>query len=173
MDADLEFMGEHAFTSDDFRKAMGRFATGICIVTAQPPGFGPIGLTVNSFASVSLEPALVLWCLGKASDTFDAFLKTDHFAVNILDATQEAYSRRFAARDDHKLEDGEFEVWETGAPILTETMAQFDCVVHDRLDGGDHIIFLGEVKRLAEHDRPPLVYSGGQYGHVVKDHPNE
>ena len=163
-------MGDHfgneigaGFSSRELRDALGCFATGITIVTAHMPGYKPIGLTVNSFASVSLEPPLVLWSLDRNSENVTPFLQADHFGVNVLEESQEHLSTRFATRGMHGFKDGEFQTWETGAPILPETLAQFDCRIVERFDGGDHVIFLGKVVRISSRPGNPLLYSRGGY----------
>lgn len=163
MDANINLEDSEDFSVRSFRDALGCFATGVVVVTTHPAGYKPIGLTVNSFASVSLEPPLVLWSLDRDSDTQGPFLASDHFAVNVLRADQEALSTRLSTRADHDLHDDEYVTWETGAPILTNTLAQFDCEVVDKLDGGDHVIFLGRVLRIASGEGEPLVFSRGQY----------
>ena len=166
MGSDFGKAVEEAFTSRQFRDALGCFATGITVVTAHPAGYKPIGLTVNSFASVSLDPALVLWSLDRNSENQAPYLQADHFGINILDETQQDISTRFATRGKHDFKPGEYEVWETGAPIIPQTLAQFDCRVKKRIDGGDHVIFLGEVVRIASRVGKPLIYSGGGYSRL-------
>lgn len=166
LDANINLDNAVGFTPRVLRDALGRFATGVAVVTTHPEGYNPMGLTVNSFASVSLDPPLVLWSLDRDSDTQGPFLASDHFAVNILRADQQDLSTRLATRGRHNLHDGEYVTWETGAPILTNTLAQFDCEVQDRLDGGDHLIFLGRVKRIASNEGAPLLFSQGAYGEL-------
>lgn len=166
MDANINLEDGVGITPRALRDALSRFATGVVVVTTHPAGYNPIGLTVNSFASVSLDPPLVLWSLGRDSDTGSPFLASDHFAVNILRADQESLSSRLSTRGNHNLHEGEYVTWETGAPILENTLAQFDCEIVDRLDGGDHVIFLGRVVRLASHAGEPLLFSQGKYGEL-------
>lgn len=163
MDANINIEEGSGFTARSFRDALGCFATGVVVVTTHPEGYTPIGLTVNSFASVSLDPPLVLWSLDRASEMQGPFLASDHFAVNVLRADQQPLSVRLSTRGSHVLQADEYVTWETGAPILTDTLAQFDCQVQERIDGGDHIIFLGRVKRIASSDGEPLLFSRGQY----------
>lgn len=148
----------------DFRAVLGRYATGVTVVTTRAPDGEPVGLTVNSFTSVSLEPPLVLFCLDLEAGSLPAFQTADGFAVNILRAGQEAVSNRFAdplaARFDR---DGVAD-WSTGSPILADAMAALDCTVHARHDGGDHVILVGRVQRLAVlSDDEPLIYWRGAY----------
>lgn len=164
LDANINLGDSMEFTPRALRDALGRFATGVVVVTTHPAGYNPIGLTVNSFASVSLDPPLVLWSLDRDSDTQGPFLASDHFAINILRADQKALSTRLSTRGNHNLHESEYVTWETGAPILLETLAQFDCEIQDRLDGGDHLIFLGRVRRIASNEGAPLLFSQGKYG---------
>ena len=123
---------EHPFDSTSFRKALSRFATGIAVVSVAADDNGPaIGLTINSFSSVSLEPPLVLWCLDKHSDTAQRFLRSPHFAVSLLKAEHGELSKKLAKPGKHEL-DVETEVWQTGAPILKDALAAFDCTVEHR-----------------------------------------
>lgn len=154
-----------AFSSQDFRAAMGRFATGICVVTCPATGArAPMAITVNSFASVSLDPPLVLWCLDKGSDRCAAFAEAEAYGVTVLADDQEALSVTFAERGG--IGDVPHEIWETGAPILTGGLAAFDTRVAQRIDAGDHLILVGHVVRLAasQTKTAPLLYFGGDYG---------
>ncbi|WP_029006746.1 flavin reductase family protein [Azospirillum halopraeferens] len=148
-----------------FRSALGTFATGIAVITAECPDGTPVGVTVNSFSSVSLDPPLVLFCLGRASRSFDLFVHGTAFAVNILAAEQQELSARFARRDDQDRWEGVgIERWETGAPILTGCLANLDCTREAVYDGGDHVILVGRVRRLASRDDGnPLLYVRGGY----------
>lgn len=151
-------------SSDQFRRVLGRFATGICVVTIPPADKAPaLGLTVNSFASVSLEPPLVLWCLDKLSDRYEPFAKADAFAVSILASGQDAVSNHFA--ENAEAGDHALATWQTGAPVLSDTLAGIDCTVSARHDAGDHIIVVGAVQRLEVlKEGAPLVYYKGRYG---------
>lgn len=171
LDANINLEDSVDFTTRSFRDALGCFATGVVVVTTHPKGLKPIGLTVNSFASVSLEPPLVLWSLDRESDTQGSFLASDRFAVNVLRADQEALSIRMSIQGEHDLRDDEYETWEyetweTGAPILTDTLAQFDCEVIQTIDGGDHVIFLGRVLRFVTGRGEPLLFSCGEYRNI-------
>ncbi|MEE9329401.1 MAG: flavin reductase family protein [Parvularculaceae bacterium] len=157
--------------ADAFRalkRAFSRYGTGVTIVSCQPPKKGkvegkPIAITVNSFTSVSLEPPLVLWCIEKRSGVFDAYMDADNYAVTVLRQDQQEVSARFARQDNHDFEKGEFETWITGAPILKQRMAAFDCKVIDRIEAGDHVILLGHVLKYDHRDGEPLLYVGGSY----------
>jgi flavin reductase (DIM6/NTAB) family NADH-FMN oxidoreductase RutF len=157
----------HAQESIDpqaFRIALGCFATGITIVTAVAPSGELLGVTANSFNSVSLDPPLVLFSLHRAAYSLGAFTDGGHFAVNILDEGQRELSMRFAKALGDKWSGVDYEFWETGAPILKGCLASFECRTRALYDGGDHVIFLGEVLRLrtGEGSRP-LLYFRGRY----------
>ena len=147
-----------------FRSALGCFATGITVVTAVAPSGELLGITANSFNSVSLDPPLVLFSLHRAAYSLGAFTEGGHFAVNILSEEQRELSARFATALADKWSGIEYECWETGAPILKTCLAAFECSTRALYDGGDHVIFLGEVLRLrCEMNGKPLLYYRGSY----------
>jgi flavin reductase (DIM6/NTAB) family NADH-FMN oxidoreductase RutF len=152
-----------SFDNLQFRNALGRFATGVCVITARPEGHAPFGVTVNSFSSLSLTPPLVLWSLQKNSDTMDAFRVAQQFCVNVLAQEQKALSGRFAKKGDHALRPDEFTTGETGLPVLKHCLASFECDVDARHDGGDHVILIGRVAAMtvASGGRPLVFYEGG------------
>jgi len=156
---------------NELRTALGSFVTGVTIVTAEAPDGQPVGLTVNSFNSVSLDPPLVSWCLARASTRSGAFADAAHFAVNVLAADQRALSVRFSeVRDDHF--DGlDVETGLGGVPLLAGCVARFQCEIVDRHAGGDHVLFIGRVVAFDRTDRPPLLYHRGEYG-VSRPHPD-
>jgi flavin reductase (DIM6/NTAB) family NADH-FMN oxidoreductase RutF len=147
-----------------FRNALGCFATGITVVTAVAPSGELLGVTANSFNSVSLDPPLVLFSLHRAAYSLGAFTDGGHFAVNILGEAQRELSMRFAKALGDKWTGVDYELWETGAPIIKGCLASFECRTRALYDGGDHVIFLGEVLRLrtGEGGRP-LLYFRGRY----------
>ncbi len=155
------------FDAAALRTALGRFATGVTIVTTRDRCGAPIGLTANSFNSVSLDPPLILWSLARKSVNLAIFEASDHFAVNILAADQRKLSDKFARPVDDRFDSVDWREGAGGAPVLEGTLASFECAAHRQLDGGDHVIFLGRVLRFrampAEHDKAPLVYYAGQY----------
>lgn len=152
------------FDLKDYRSALGSFATGVTIVTTLDSNGNGHGLTVNSFASVSLEPPLVLWCLGNKSDSFDIFSKCDAYAINILADSQGDLAMRFAGKGDQKLAPGEYAGLETGSPILADTIAAFDTQVVQRIEAGDHLILIGQTKGYQRNDGQGLAYFRGQFG---------
>ncbi len=152
--------------SRDFRDALGCFATGVTVVTA--PGAEPgsyIGVTANSFASVSLDPPLVLFSLGRHTRSLAAFQDSRHFAVNVLSSKQDALSHRFARTATDKWSGLAYELWEHDCPILPGCVASFECAVHATHDGGDHVIFLGRVVHMScDPEAEPLLFLQGRYG---------
>lgn len=164
-------MGETAMAIDQrhFRDVMGTFATGVTIITTVVDG-KPHGITANSFSSVSLDPPLVLFCLGKSSTNFDAFMATDNFAVNILSAGQDRLSTHFAMFEGDRFDGTAWIAWETGAPILDGVVSAADCVLEARHDAGDHVIIVGRALRAETvSDTPPLLYHRGRYAALAGD----
>lgn len=151
------------FDAKDFRRALGCFATGITVVTTVAEN-RPLGVTVNSFNSVSLDPPLVLFSLGRAGSALAAFQTARHFAVNVLCHDQQALSDRFASRAEAPWADVPYETWETGCPILPGVLSVFECELESTVDGGDHVIFLGRVRNIAcAPEGKPLLYFRGGY----------
>jgi len=151
-----------------FRDAMGCFATGVCLATSKAGDGSPVGLTVNSFTSVSLDPPLVLFCLDKAADCLDVFTTASGFAITVLAADQQELSVRFAGHPD-RWAGVATEIWESGAPVVTGGLAAMDCARHAVHDAGDHVILVGRVLRL--HSRPegaPLLYFRGGYAGLAR-----
>lgn len=155
-----------AHTPDELRRALGRFATGVTLITCRDADGAPVGLTANSFNALSLHPPLVLWSLRVESPSVEAFRRATHFAVNVLAADQVALSRRFARPQRDKFDEGDWADGLGGAPVLQGAIATFECRRRSQQVEGDHVLFIGEVERLTEHDRPPLVYQGGHYRHL-------
>jgi flavin reductase (DIM6/NTAB) family NADH-FMN oxidoreductase RutF len=152
------------FTARDFRDAVGWFATGVTVITARGGDGAFYGVTANSFASVSLDPPLVLWSLDKRSPSSAGFAAAGHFAVNILAQDQQGLSARFATTGPDKWRDIAHESWQTGAPILPGSLASLDCRVEAKHDGGDHVIYVGRVLRLeSRRHGQPLLFSRGSY----------
>jgi flavin reductase (DIM6/NTAB) family NADH-FMN oxidoreductase RutF len=151
----------------DFRAALGRFATGVAVATARSGDGQPVGMTINSFASVSLDPPLVLWSLARSSQYLDAFSEAGHYAVNVLREEQRDLSVRFSIPLADRWEGVDSDCWETGAPILRGCLATVECVTDAVHEGGDHIILVGRVIRLAsDHEGRPLLYYSGRYATI-------
>ncbi len=151
-----------------FRSALGSFTTGVTIVTTRDASGSDVGLTANSFNSVSLEPPMVLWSLGKSSTNLAAFLEAKHFAVHILASDQDKLSNIFAKSGIDRFAGLTLQRGEGGVPLLSDCTARFQCRTAFQYEGGDHVIFVGEVTRFDHSDRPPLVFHGGRYGLLVK-----
>ena len=146
-----------------FRSALGWFTTGVAVVTTRVPGGEAIGITVNSFSSVSLDPPLVLWCLDKKSDTLAAFEAASHFTVNVLREDHREISSRLSRKGDHSLAGLAVIERENGCPALLNALAHFECEIEARHDAGDHVIMIGRVLAFdcAEDGRPLLYHRGG------------
>lgn len=157
-----------SFDARTFRHALGAFATGIAVITTVTGKGQAIGVTVNSFSSVSLDPPLVQFCLGRTAMSLDAFSTAKTFAVNILAADQQDLSIRFSRRDQEERWDGvAFEQWESGAPILKGCLSNLECDREHVYDGGDHVIIIGRVRRLITNDSgSPLLYFRGGYAEL-------
>ncbi|HSN32116.1 MAG TPA: flavin reductase family protein [Ideonella sp.] len=154
-----------SFSSPDFRAALGMFATGVTIVTARDASGARIGLTANSFNSVSLDPPLVAWSLARAAASLQVFAEGSHYAINILAAEQKELALRFSRREADRFacvacHDGPA----SGAPVLEGAAAVFECFNRSRYAEGDHVIFVGEVERCERRaGASPLIFHGGRY----------
>lgn len=150
--------------SRTLRDALGCFATGVTVVTTVAPDGTPVGLTANSFTSVSLEPEILLVCLANSASCLPAFHAAEHFAVNVLHIGQQPLSNRFAMKGEDRFAETDWESWSTGAPIIKSTLASFECEKYQMQDVGDHVILLGKVSRVRfEPRRDPLLYFRGKY----------
>ena len=151
----------------DFRNALGTYATGVTIITAAGTDGRPYGLTCNSFASVSLNPPLVLWSLVLYSSSLSVFQNAGHFAVNVLGASQRALANKFAKSSEDKFVGVEWSPGLGNAPLLRSSVANFQCRAVNRYYGGDHVIFLGAVEAYAYNRGEPLLFARGGYGRFV------
>ena len=145
------------------RAALGRFVTGITVVTCCDAQGGWLGLTVNSFNALSLQPPLVLWSLRHASASLGAFMASPRFAVNVLAAHQSALSHRFATAGDNKFVPDFWHLGICGAPVLSGCAAVFECQTLSHQPSGDHQLFIGRVLACRQTDQAPLLYSAGHY----------
>ena len=145
------------------RDALGEFATGVAVVTARAADGQPVGVTINSFASVSLEPPLVLWSLGLQSPSLAVFEACSHYAVNVLAADQVEWSQRFSQSQDDKLAGIATKVGAGGTPIPPGCSAWYERRSQARDPGGAHIILGGHVENFSRQEKPPLIFHGGQY----------
>jgi flavin reductase (DIM6/NTAB) family NADH-FMN oxidoreductase RutF len=149
-----------AIDAGGFKKVMSRWASGVTVVTAEHDGVKN-GMTVSSFASVSLDPPLVLVCIGKAAPTHDTIRKGERFVVNVLSDTQEAISIRFATKHDDRFEGVAVRSGQLGVPIIEGCLAAIECRLHETLPGGDHTIYVGEVVHADIAEGSPLLYFQG------------
>lgn len=163
-------MSDSDFDGREFRNALGRFATGVAVVTTCDSEERRLGLTVSSFNAVSMEPPLVLWSLDRGSSTLPAFEAASHFAVNVLGAEQMALSNRFASREEDKFRDLDCSEGAGGIPLLPDCVACFQCRTVHRYDGGDHVIFVGEVETFERRPGTALLFHDGNYC-VAATHP--
>lgn len=148
-----------------FRKALGSFASGVTVITAfDPRGNVPVGVTVSAFSSLSLDPPLVLFCLGRTGSCLGGIEAAGHFAVNILADDQRDVSGRFAGPVDARWRDQDWIALPSGAPALPGALTVLDCTLVRIVEGGDHLIFIGEVQTIECREGAwPLIYQGGAY----------
>ena len=153
----------NSFTQLEFRNALGSFATGVTIITALGKSGQRIGMTANSFNSVSLTPPLILWSIGKNTNCFDDFMSAKAFAVHILAAGQQDLSDRFATTGVDRFADIECTEGLSSIPILPHYSAFFQCKMAHQYEGGDHIIMTGEVTEFTDNGLQPLLFYRGKY----------
>ncbi len=156
-------MTQASFDPQAFRAALGTFTTGVTIITTRTADGAPVGITANSFNSVSLNPPLVLWSLAKTARSLPVFEEGLHWNVHVLSAGQEALSGSFATQGSDKFAGLALDPGISTAPLLPGCTARFQCRTAFRYDGGDHVIFVGEVLAYDRSELPPLVYQAGQY----------
>lgn len=154
----------------DFRDALSSFATGVTVLTARAPDGEPVGVTISSFNSVSLQPPLILWSLACDSPRIDAFRRASHYAVNVLAADQEWVSDLFASRVDDRFGRVAVSPGIAGVPLIDGCAASFECTSEAHYAGGDHLIFLGRVQRFVRADAAqPLIFHAGRYRKLHDD----
>ncbi len=157
----------------DFRSTLGRFATGVTIVTALSPDGDPIGVTISSFNAVSLDPPLILWSLSTHSPKLDVFKQASHYTVNVLAADQRSLSDRFASRAKDRFADLPMQVGLGGVPLIEGCCAWFECTNETQYPGGDHLIFVGHVERFTQGEAAsPLLFFDGAYRRLDADAPD-
>lgn len=160
-----------AFDLRDFRGALGQFATGVTVVTTLGVDGRKVGMTANSFTSVSMEPPLVLWCPSKRAPSLVDFEDATHFAINILASDQHVLSRQFATPSTDKFAGAETSEGIAGIPLLDGAVATFQCRTVSRHDAGDHVIYVGEVEKYENAGGEPLLFHSGKY-HAATNHPD-
>ncbi|GGA51971.1 flavin reductase family protein [Sphingomonas psychrolutea] len=148
-----------------FRRVLGHYPTGVCVITAIEPGGKPTAMVVGSFTSVSLDPPLVAFFPDRGSSSWPRIQRAGKFCVNVLGSHQQDLCRRFAAKSDDKFADLEFRVSTLGSPVLNDVIAWVDCTLEAVHDAGDHLIVLGRVRELdVERGDAPLLFLRGTYG---------
>ena len=152
-------------TQRDFRNALGRFTTGVTVVTAATQD-GPIGITVNSFASVSLDPPLVMWCPAKASHRYQYFVDAENFAIHVMGSDHSTIAQNFA-KSPVAFDGLAASVNPNGVTVFDECIARYECTTVQRHDAGDHTIVVGHVTLAAHREGEALVFSRGLYGRFM------
>ena len=169
IDAGAAFDGNPLGNPDTFRKCLGQFATGVTVITANVGG-ELIGMTANSFSALSLDPPLILWSVGKASNRGQKFCAATRFAVNILASNQVHMSQLFGSSQLDKFHSIGWSEGRNGAPILPGVAAVFECDLETQHSAGDHTVLIGRVTRAVNFERDGLIFARGRYRHAV-DHP--
>ena len=148
----------------ELRDALGRFATGVCLITVVTESGQAIALTANSFSSVSLDPPLVLWSLQNSSDVYDIYASAREFAINVLALEQQDLSNLYARKGEHLLDPAHYRPGGNGAPVILDALVTFECGQHATHEGGDHLIIVGEVRSIhSRREGAPLLFFGGAY----------
>lgn len=145
------------------RRALGRFATGVTVITAAGDDGHRVGVTVNSFTSVSMDPPLILWCLDLTAPSLPVFRAASHFCINVLSAAQRELCDRFARASDDKFDGLHVSAGLGDAPRFSDCLARFECARHAEHGGGDHAIFVGRIERFDAVAGPPLIFFGGGF----------
>jgi len=149
-----------------FRHTMSHLVTGVTIVTARVPRGRAVGITASSVTSLSLDPPMLLVCVGRDAEIHDVLLEAERFGVNVLAAGQIELAKRFADRGRQQLDEGELAASPGGAPLLPGSLARIECRRRNRFDGGDHTIITGTVEWSEVGTGKPLCYFGGRYGEL-------
>lgn len=147
----------------EFRRTLGQFATGVTAMTTRAPGGAPVGMTVSSFNSLSLDPPLILWSIARSTPSFAYFQVGDTFAVNVLSADQEAVARQLARSSSDKFDGIAARSGLNGVPLIDGCIAYLECSVWARYPGGDHDIIVGRVLRIFNIGKAPLLFHGGAF----------
>mgnify|MGYP001579185100 CR=1 FL=1 len=149
--------------SQELRRVMGHFATGVTVVTTRDKDGNPSGLTVNAFNSLSINPPLVLICIEKAAECYSLFEESGVFAVNLLSEEQEELSRRFATKGIEKFAGVKWRKCQNDVPLLDGAIGYIECKIINQYDGGDHTIYIGEIVNATAADDRPLLFFNGRY----------
>ncbi|MGV1795232.1 flavin reductase [Rhizobium sp. A37_96] len=156
----------------ELRRTLGTFVTGVTVVTTIDQDGLPRGMTANSFTSVSLSPPLLLVCVNKAASSYEAFIRSNSFAINILHEGQVDVSNLFASKSPEKFQAIDFDSVHTGAPVLTDSLSWFDCKTFNRVDAGDHVVLIGEVLAFGASPAAPLAFCRGNYARIEQPMPS-
>ena len=149
--------------SRQLRNALGRFPTGVTVITTRGPDGKREGLTANSFSALSLDPPLVLWSIVRKSASLPGFVASGHFAINVLASDQADLSHRFATPSDDKFSGLDVHEGFGGSPLLPGALASFECHTESTIEGGDHLLFVGRVHKIRYRTGEPLIFNGGKY----------
>jgi len=155
-----------AITKEEFRAALGRFASGVTVVTTKDNSGKFFGITVSAFCSVSLEPPLILVCIEKRAGSHHAFHESKAFVVNVLREDQQSVSNHFASHLDDKFASIEFDSGIENLPVLQNCLANLECRLHDSHESGDHTIFIGQIEKATVNEENPLIYWHGKYREI-------
>ncbi len=155
--------------TEKFKKVMGNYPTGVTVVTTKDRNGTPVGLTVNSFASVSLAPLLISWCIDKSASSFDVFNTTNQFAVHILASEQEDLCHLFACKGADRFNQCEWTTSELQLPIIKDVFAVLQCNVFQRVEAGDHQLLIGKVEHIDKAEKEPLLYHRRKVGSIPSD----
>lgn len=161
-----EIMTVRDFSKTDFRNALGSFATGVTVITALGKNGRKVGMTANSFNSVSLDPALVLWSIGRDSNCFEDFIAAEAYAIHILSEDQQEISNLFAQTGSDRFAGLETTEGLSGVPLLSNYSTCFQCRIEHQYDGGDHVILVGKVIEFSDNGNKPLIFYRGGYGAI-------
>lgn len=164
-----KIMSNANFSTIDLRNALGSFATGVTVITTLGSNGQKVGMTANSFNSVSLDPALVLWSIGRDTNCFEDFIAADAFAIHVLANDQMDISNRFAKTGADRFAGLETSEGLSGVPLLTHYSSCFQCNIEHQYDGGDHVILVGRVLEFTDRSLKPLVFHRGGYGEIHAD----
>ena len=156
------------FNLDQYRSALGAFGTGVAIVSTKTTDDLPVGVTINSFNSVSLDPPIVLWSLNKKSPSLQAFDDTGKFVIHVLSKDQVNLSKRFSSRIEEKFANVDYSFGKLGVPLIPDCSAIFECTTWQRQEVGDHILFLGLVENFKSTEKEALLYYKGRYASGIE-----
>lgn len=157
---------------DVYKQIMGSYPTGIAIITTFDEANNPIGLTVNSFASVSLDPLLVLWSLDKKSSHLEAFKNAKGFAVHILAEDQHELCWAFAGKSEDRFADASWSRSNNALPVIAGAMGVMECQSFKQIEAGDHVIFIGQIVEIQKYDKEPLLYFRRNVGSIPAGWPD-